>query len=311
MRVRELGEDALIAALAEIYRARDGVEVGIGDDGAVIASASLRQVVTTDLATEGIHFNRNWCSPRDIGAKVTIANLADIFAMGGIPQFMTVAMTIPADEEVSYILEIARGIEELARTHRVSVVGGDLVAGHSLTISITALGSVDSPVLRSGAHVGNLLFLTRGTGRSLAGLLLLREGLATPESPDVRIFQRPEFHPEDLLEFGFENMNALMDVSDGLRTDLFRLAKASGVGINLDIQNSELGYLQELSSKLEISAIELFLSSGEEHSFIVAADKAKISKVPSTWIKLGEVAAGVGITLRGQELSMTEKSWHW
>lgn len=315
MQVREFGEDALVAAFAEIYREHDGVEVGIGDDGAIVASVEPHQVITTDIATEGIHFNRAWSSARDIGAKIAIANLADIFAMGGVPKYLTVAISVSGEEEVSFILEIARGIEEIAHAHQVSVVGGDVVAGQNLMISITAIGAVTHPVLRSGAEVGDEIFITRGTGKSLAGLLLLTNGLATLDSPYVKMFQRPDFHPEDLMECGFASMSALMDVSDGLLTDLDRLAKASGVGIDITIDSTQLSYLEELSEQVNLSALELFLRSGEEHSFIVAVHKEKISKVPQKWIRIGEATAGGKITLGGKDLSeiteLAEKSWHW
>lgn len=315
MQVREFGEDALVAAFAEIYRARNGVEIGIGDDGAIVASVAPRQVLTTDIASEGIHFNRAWSSARDIGAKIAIANFADIYAMGGEPKYMTVAISVPGDEEVSFILEVARGIEEISHAHHVSVVGGDVVAGQTLMISITAIGAVGEPVLRSGAQVGDALFVTRGTGKSLAGLLLLSKGLASADSPEVKVFQRPELHPEDLHEFGLSNISALMDVSDGLLTDLGRLAKASGMGIDLTIDPSVLSYLEEVSAKVNLSIRELFLRSGEEHAFIVAVPREKISKVPRKWIRIGEVTAGASITLGGKDLSeipeLNEKSWHW
>lgn len=306
-----MGEDALIAAFAEIYRSRSGVLVGIGDDGAVVESTSALQVVSTDMAVDGIHFNRAWSSARDVGAKSAIANLADIYAMGGLPKFLIVAISAPADEEVNYLLDLAHGIESVAREFSVSVVGGDLVAGSSLAISITACGTVERPVLRSGAQVGDQVFLTRGVGKSLAGLLLLSKGLATAESPDVRIFQRPEFAPQDLIEFGLEKVNALMDVSDGLLSDLPKIAKASGVGINLTFGESELSDLTSLSEQVGASSLELFLRSGEEHSFIAVVGAEHRSAVPKHWIMLGEVVAGSVITYHGKELPLHSKSWHW
>lgn len=311
MRVRELGEDALIAAFAEIYQAQLGVEIGIGDDGAVVASNYPRQVISTDIATEGIHFNRSWSSPFDIGAKIAIANLADIYGMGAIPQYLTVALSVSGDEEVSCLLDIARGIESIAQAHSVSVVGGDVIAGSSLTIAITAIGGVESPVLRSGARVGDMVYLSQGTGKSLAGLLLLSKGLASKDSDDVKFFQRPDFHPEDLPLFGFEKISALMDVSDGLISDLPRIAKASGVGIDIDIDDDQLTYLREFAEQLEISERELFLRSGEEHSFIVVIPEQYLSMVPSQWIMIGKVVVGEQITFRGKALEISNKSWHW
>lgn len=311
MRVSEFGEEALIAAFADIYRSREGVLVGIGDDGAIISTDSSLQVVTTDMATEGIHFNRAWSSARDIGAKIAIANLADVYAMAGAPKFLIVALSVPADEEVSFLLDLARGIEAVAEEFEVSVVGGDIVAAGALTISITAIGSVSSPKLRSLAKVGQKVFLTRGTGKSLAGLLLLTKGIASAAAPEVAAFQRPDCHPRDLLGFGLENIEAMMDVSDGLLTDLPKIAAASKVRIDLSIDESQLSYLTTLSEKVGLSPLELFLRSGEEHSFVVVVATENLHKVPTHWIMLGEVVEGGGITYRGNSLPFQSKSWHW
>ena len=311
MKVSDFGEEALIAAFAEIYQARSGVQVGIGDDGAVVEISSKRQVITTDIATDGVHFNRSWSKPSDIGAKIAIANLADIYAMGAEPKFLTVALSFSGDEEVSYLLDIARGIESEARQHNVSIVGGDVIAGNSLTIFITAIGEVEAPILRSGAKVGDAVFLTRTTGKSLGGLLLLSKGLASINSDEVRIFQRPDFHPEDLVEFGFENMSALMDVSDGLISDLARIGKASHVGIDLDISEEVLDGLREFAEKTGVPALELFLRSGEEHSFIVFIPREHMGRIPKTWNRIGTAVVGERITLRGAELPIAEVSWHW
>ncbi|MBM3703548.1 MAG: thiamine-phosphate kinase [Actinobacteria bacterium] len=319
MRVRELGEAALIAAFSEIYRSNAKVEIGIGDDGAVVASPYQREVITTDIATEGVHFNRQWSSAYDIGAKIAIANLADVYAMGATPHYLTVAIASSGAEEVSYLLDIARGIESVASAHGASVVGGDVVAADSLTIAITAIGGVITPALRSGVKVGDYVYLTRGTGRSLGGLLLLSRGLVDADSQEVKFFQRPEFHPEDLTEFGYENMAALMDVSDGLIADLGKIAEASKVCIDLDIDEGQLEYLRDFAKKLELLPLELFLRSGEEHSFIVAVRADLQSQVPKKWIKIGQAVAGRGsqedsgeiITMRGSKLPFTEQVWHW
>ena len=311
MKVRELGEDALIAAFAEIYQARTGVLVGIGDDGAVVELRSQRQVITTDIASDGVHFNRAWSHPVDIGAKIAIANLADVYAMGALPRYFTVALACSGDEEVDDLLEIARGIETMARAHGVSIVGGDVVAADQLMISITALGEIQSPVLRSGAKVGDHIFVTQLPGKSLGGLLLLSKGLANIDSVAVRMFQRPDFRPQTLVDFGFTRMSALMDVSDGLISDLAKIATASNVGINLDFDEAILSELRELSERAGSTALELFLKSGEEHSFIVVIPQDGLAQVPSEWIRIGLATSGGGITLHGAQLPLTATSWHW
>ena len=311
MKMRDFGEAALVSAFSEIYHSHPGIEVGIGDDAAVVAPLSPLQIVTTDMASDGVHFNRQWSTGRDIGAKIAIANLADIYAMGGIPKYLLVAIAIPADEEVEFLLEIARGIEEIASDYGVAVIGGDVIASTVLTISITAIGSATSLRLRSGAKAGDIVYVTRAPGKSLGGLLLLSQGKASSNSPEVRVFQRPDFHPEDLIDSGLENFSALMDVSDGLLADLPKIAQASGVQIDIDIDESRLTFLKDISGEVAMTPLELFLKSGEEHSFIVCVPPDEVSKVSTHWIRIGTVSSGQGITLGRKPIPFPVESWHW
>ena len=123
-------EAGVIAALQRIFGASHrGVDIGIGDDGAVV-STSEKTIITTDMAVEGTHFSTTWSSAFEIGRKVTAANLADVYAMGGSPKYLVVAVTLTGDESMEWIEELAEGIEHEASSCGANVVGGDLSLIH-------------------------------------------------------------------------------------------------------------------------------------------------------------------------------------
>ena len=137
-------ESELIAAVRAIFEATpdERVLIGIGDDGAVIAQPKGKVVLATDITVEGTHFNREWSSLFEIGAKITAANLADIYAMGGRPEYLLVAAALPRGFTVPEIQELARGIVDEASKVGARVVGGDITASKDLVISIAVYGSV-------------------------------------------------------------------------------------------------------------------------------------------------------------------------
>jgi len=161
-----LNEAQIIGALAEIFGSNHrGVQVGIGDDAAVVATGK-HTVITTDLAVEGTHFNCQWSGAFEIGRKIAAANLADIYAMGATPTYLVAAVTLTGEESMEWILELAQGIKHEASSCGAVVVGGDLARGPVKVISMSALGEVEKAVTRSGAQVGDSIYLS-----SLSGLV--------------------------------------------------------------------------------------------------------------------------------------------
>ena len=170
-------EGEVIALLAQIFATNNSkVEVGIGDDAAVVKTTE-RTVITTDMAVEGVHFRREWSSAFEIGRKITAANLADVICMGAQPTYLVVAVSLTGEEELTWIKELAEGIVFEANLVGATVVGGDLAKGEKITIAITALGEVDKPILRSGAVLGNQIYLSNLPGWSRAGYEILSRGL--------------------------------------------------------------------------------------------------------------------------------------
>ena len=222
-------ESEVIALLAQVFASQNPkVEIGIGDDAAVLHT-SARTVITTDMAVEGVHFRRDWSTPFEIGRKITAANLADVFAMGAKPTFLVVAVSLTGNEELSWIQDLAKGIVFEAELGGATVVGGDLTKGESVVISITALGEVDNAILRSGAKVGDQIFLSNLPGWSRAGLAILQKGL-TIESESakraVSAFKAPTLSYEYASHL--KGATAMSDLSDSLVTQAGQMAAASG-----------------------------------------------------------------------------------
>ena len=232
---RALNEDRVVAALAELLASDAGsrVIVGIGDDAAAWQpSRSHLSVVTTDALIEGVHFLRDM--PLDaIGYRALAANLSDIAAKGARPVLATIALGAPPDFRETEILEVYRGIDRLARETKTEIAGGDLSAAPVLMLSITVVGEVRKTRFhrRRGARPGDVVAVSGALGASRAGLLL-RE---SPNALDQALGEealRAHHYPVPRLREGAwlaasANVHAMMDLSDGLSTDLQRMAAAS------------------------------------------------------------------------------------
>ena len=272
-------ESELIAAVRAIFEATpdERVLIGIGDDGAVIAQPKGKVVLATDIAVEGTHFNREWSSLFEIGAKITAANLADIYAMGGRPEYLLVAAALPHGFTVPEIQELARGIVDEASKVGARVVGGDITASKDLVISIAVYGSVKDSVARSGAQVGDLVIISELPGASAVGLELLKQGVRDDRTLPHR---RPIVNYEAARDFALAGVSAMCDVSDGLTSELLHIAKASGVGI--EIRTDE--------------AIDF--NGGEDHIFV--ATISPHLPFPRQAIEIGRVVLGKGVRINGE-----------
>jgi len=300
-------EAGLIARLRDLFHTsfQTQVQVGIGDDAAVIKSSDNKLVATVDMAVEDIHFNKKWSTPFQIGAKLTTANLADIFAMGAIPKYLLVAAGISELNNSETVTELAKGIRSVADKFEVTVIGGDLSKSEKMTLSITALGELsDQPILRSGARVGDLIYLSSLTGLSAAGLAILNRELDRPRYV-VEAHLNPKLvAPEKLIKVA----TSMCDVSDGLATDAAHLSHASNVNFNLSkdliSQAADFKDLAELAKELSEDVFDWILTGGEDHFFLATVGKENESN--ELGIQIGSVGKGEGkLLLDGVEIKKT------
>ena len=300
-------EAGLIARLRDLFHTsfQTQVQVGIGDDAAVIKSSNNKLVATVDMAVEDIHFNKKWSTPFQIGAKLTTANLADIFAMGAVPKYLLVAAGINELNNSETVTELAKGIRSVADKFEVTVIGGDLSRSEKMTLSITALGELSAqPILRSGARVGDLIYLSSLTGLSAAGLAILNRELDRPRYV-VEAHLNPKLVAPDKL---IKVATSMCDVSDGLATDASHLSFASRVNFNLskDLISKAADFkdLAELAKELNEDVFDWILTGGEDHFFLATVGKENESN--ELGIQIGSVGKGEGkLLLDGVEIKKT------
>lgn len=250
--VGALGESAVLARIFPRLPVSAWELLGPGDDAAVVAAPDGRTVVTTDMMIHGPDFRLAWSRPFDLGWKAAASNLADVAAMGAVPTALVVALAVPSDTEIEVVEGIAEGLRAgcAALAPGCGVVGGDLSVSSVLTVSVTALGDLEGrpPVLRSGARPGDVVAISGVLGAAAAGLALLFErgtidgtpdataaaALALAHTEPIAAQLRPRPPIADGRAAAIAGATAMLDLSDGLAIDARRLARASGVRIDLD-----------------------------------------------------------------------------
>ena len=300
----ESSEQQIVERLQRLFAVNfpAGIEVGIGDDAAVLTGIKNKLVATTDMAVEDIHFRTAWSSPFQIGAKLATANLADLFAMGATPKYLLVAAALPNKVAADFIDELAKGIRSVADNFEVAVVGGDLSQAEKIALSITALGELEGkPITRGGAQVGDHIYVSELPGLSAAGLAILGRGLNRPRYV-VEAHLNPKLvAPHELIKVA----TAMCDISDGISVDAANIARASNVNISLDRSlisaASAFSDLAELAKELNEDVFDWILNGGEDHFYLAAVNPKDASD--ELGVKIGEIVAGDGkVLLDNQEV---------
>lgn len=303
----------------------DGLVCGVGDDCAVITGSGSRDyLVTTDALFEGVHFRREWISPRALGRKALSVNISDIAAMGGRPLYYLVTIGIQKGTPLKDIESVFEGMRQVAANFRMNLIGGDTCSSErGLLLSLTVIGDVDRSrcVFRKGAGPGDQIYVTGTLGGSALGLSCLEKGL---RGMDMREYLKKHEDPVPRVPAGqwlaaSGCVSSMIDISDGLVADIGHIAESSGVGVKIYAD------AVPLSEGFVASAVRchkdprvLALTGGEDYelAFTVPANKAglfeKMLKVvlptfghPVT--KIGEVVEGEGVEvvdIHGASLSI-------
>ncbi len=293
--VGELSEGAILRRILDGLGPSRAL-VGPGDDAAVIAAPGGRVVATVDTLVHGPDFRLAWSSSFDLGWKAAAVNLADVAAMGAVPSALLVALAMPDDTRLSFVEGLAAGLraacDELAPG--CAVEGGDLTVSDTLTIAVTALGSLDgvAPVLRSGARVGDVVAVAGQLGMAALGLDVLfsrfQDERGVPVAVDPEVFSTltareaegvaMQLRPRPPIPMGLraarDGATAMMDVSDGLALDAGRMAAASAVTI--DVESGLLG-----------EDLERALTGGEDHALLATFPPDTV--LPAEFRRIGTV----------------------
>lgn len=289
--ISEVGEFGLIAAIDDALdgQTAGGVHVGIGDDAAVVDLPGARVVVSTDMLVEGRHFRRDWSTGADVGAKAAAQNLIDIAAMGARGTTLVVALGIPADLAVEWVVDLYAGMRAEAEARGAVIVGGDVVRSDRVVISVTAMGApTGEPVLRSGARPGDVVAVAGRLGWAAAGLSILSRGFRTPRTL-VDAHRRPEPPYDAALAGAAGGATAMIDVSDGLVADLGHIARASGVAIEVDPGLLVVDDpVRDAAAAFNADPLVWVLTGGEDHA-VVATFPAD-ADLPDGFTVIGSVS---------------------
>jgi thiamine-monophosphate kinase len=320
MQVGELGEFALIARLQRFLQGLMTPHVvrGIGDDCAVVrASPGMELLLTTDTQEEGVHFRREWSTPQDIGWRCLAVNVSDIAAMGGAPLGALVALCLPATLDLAFVDAFYEGMQALAHQYRCPVIGGNITqAAAHLSVTIAVLGEAPSgqSVYRSGAQVGDEIWVTGELGGAKAGLEALRHPLqvATVHSEYVLArYRRPTPRLQEaqyLREYG--KIRSLVDLSDGLSSDLTHICEASGVGAQLHAAAIPIhAETRRVAHVLQADPLAYALHGGEDFELCLTAPPGHLTTLQHAFmtrfhcslVRVGKIQAGSGITLCGAD----------
>ena len=280
------------------------MQLGPGDDAAVVAFPDGRTVISVDMLVSGVHFRTDWASGEQIGRRAALAAMADIAAMGAAPTGLVVALAAPADTSADLLAAIGRGLTEAAAEVGAGLVGGDLTRSPVLTISVTVFGDLRGgrPVLRSGARPGDEVAVCGRLGWAAAGLTVLSRGFRSPAAL-VSAYRMPEPPLAAGITAGEAGATAMIDVSDGLLADLGHIARASDVSIN--VRSAALNVnprLVEVASALGKDPLEWVLTGGDDHALVATFPAG--ATLPSGWERIGLVGApgepGPQVTVDGR-----------
>jgi thiamine-monophosphate kinase len=290
MKLRNVGEFELIDRMASVFRQRSAVAdaaalsqllIGIGDDAAVWRTlAPSCTIATADAMVDGVHFARNTAGWYDVGWRAMASNISDIAGMGATPRYALAVLAATGDEEVEEILDLCRGMADVAGSFGTAVIGGDTVTSPVVVISITVLGEApldsDGEVLplltRASARAGDAIAVTGELGSSAGGLeLLLQSGGAASAGwePLIQAHRQPVPRVREGQLLVQAGVRCGMDLSDGLAGDLKRICAASG--LSAEVRTASLPLNPTLTSHFGARSVDLALSGGEDYELLCVA----------------------------------------
>jgi len=280
MRLSEFGEGALIRRIRDRFRSPD-VLLGIGDDAALLELPPGHSVVCcSDLMAEDTHFIRTLHPADSIGYKAVAVNVSDVGAMGGIPMHFVISLAAPGDLELAWVDDFYAGVQKACRDFNVSLVGGDTSSSKSIFVDVAMIGRVrtGAAVRRSGARVGDNIYVTGTLGASTRGLNRLQSGISASDPAVKRhLYPTPRHRVGAAV---VDRAHAMIDVSDGLSSDLAHIVSESGVSARI--------YSERLPTAPGASEAEA-LHGGEEYELIIVASDlpSQIEDIPVT--RIGEI----------------------
>ena len=326
-------EDQLVEKIARkvpsvLEHPASGVlRLGIGDDSAILSPKGGKDwVLSCDAFLEGVHFLAKAHPPDSVGYKSLVRAASDLVAMGAAPRFFLLTLALPASRIGTWLGTFLAGMGRAARYLGMHLIGGDTTKSESVSISITVLGEVSRgrALRRSGARPGDLIYVTGKLGRAQLGLELVRANLA--RRAGFRNALRQHLYPRIPVELGEwlarnQIASAMMDISDGLSTDLTRLCKASKVGARIEAERvpcvSIPAGLSRGISKLKLNWLQMALHGGDDYGLLITVPRRRVNRLQrapdfSRLTCIGEITPGRRILLvngNGSAMPLEAHGW--
>ena len=322
MKVSEIGEFGLIDLIARTVNQqtthRHNLIIGIGDDAAAWQGDSSVQLATVDSLVQDVHFSLENASWADLGWKALAISLSDIAAMGGIPEYALVALSLPDHTEVADVISFYQGMIELAQQFKVAIAGGNISRAPLVVITVTVLGSTSSLLTRSASRPGDQAAVTGYLGAAAAGMEMLSRHLQL-EAGAANLLKNAFVRPFPRIAEGQllrdQGVRAAIDISDGLIADLAHVCQASQVGSRIEVDRVPVHPAAKAS--FGDRSLELALSGGEDYELLFTASSEVINSVrkaascPITII--GEITDNIGevavVDSQGNPVSLTKRGW--
>jgi thiamine-monophosphate kinase len=316
-RVRQ-NEDSLVKKFAERAgggtsgRGASTVILGMGDDAALFrAKAGNETILTCDWFLEGTHFLRDMHPPDAVGWKCLARAVSDVAAMGGAPRCFLLSLALPETHTGRWLDHFLKGLRRAARKFRCALAGGDTTRRKEILINVMAVGEVPAghAALRSGARVGDIIYVSGRLGEAEFGLRLLKGSKGHAKAGDPRL--RKHLYPEPRLALGHwlaknRLVNGMMDISDGLSSDLPRLCSSSGVGARVETVSVPLLGTRNLGLNLDLDPVQLALHSGDDYELLFTVSPHKARFLPKTF--LGLALSAIGKVTRERRLLLVNEN---
>ena len=318
MKLQEIGEFGLIERLSAELKYQTGVLKGVGDDAAVLDFGDRWLLFTTDAVVEGVHFRLEHVTVEDIGYKALAVNISDIAAMGGKPTYALLTVGLPDRITIKDVEGLYRGLKEAAAAYGVQLVGGDTTRSPVLILNIALLGEAPPFKVRyrSGALPGDIICVTGSLGGAAAGLFLQEnEHLQCPE-PLRNFLLRKHRRPEPRVEAGLvlsaiSQVHALIDISDGLASEVRHIAYASRVGCQIFKAAVPIEPAAKLvGQRAGLDPLDWALYGGEDYELLFAIAPEATGEVSEALAGCGAACLPVCRVLQEQGLWLVLPDWH-
>ncbi len=320
--LKEIGEFGLIDDIKQLFNSKTAsLALGIGDDCAVMKHGEgMVSLITTDVLAEGVHFDRNYFTPFQLGMKAAAVNISDIAAMGASPKYILTSLAIPKNIDYIFIKKFYNGIKKCCSRFGIELIGGDTSSSkQGLFISVTVIGEAcdGEYITRSGANPGDMVYVTGTLGDSAGGLETLRQNPAIDENRREYLVKRHiETAPlvdEGLFLVASKAVTSMLDVSDGVGSDIKRICDESCVGA--EILLNRLPVSKQLVSAFPhfnlrgLSVYDLALSGGEDYELMFTVKPEKAKSLEDKYKKrFKQKISPVGVITSGKKVVAISKS---